>query len=65
MYKPETVKIHRLEKLCKRNGRYFDIVIHFDKDYRSFYTADFDGCDMHYSETIDEAIKWEEGYKRG
>lgn len=59
MKKKTTIdKWDELEKLARKNGRYIETM----KD-GTIITADFiDGCDAHYSDTVDDAIEWEKRY---
>ena len=60
MKKKTTIdKWDELERLARKNGR----GITTNKD-GIIITADlFDGCDAHFSETVEDAITWERGYR--
>ena len=60
MKQKETIKMwDELERLARKNGR----GISTNKD-GIIITADlYDGCDAHFSETVEDAIEWEKGYK--
>jgi len=51
-------KWDELERLARKNGR----GITTTKD-GYIITQDFDGCDAHYSKSVDDAIEWERGYR--
>lgn len=52
-------KWDELERLARKNARCV-----WTSDDGWIVTQDiFDGCDAHYSETVDDAIEWERGYK--
>lgn len=60
MKRKNTIELwEELERLARKNGRYVSTL----KD-GTIFTADYhDGCDGHFSETIEDAIEWEKGYK--
>lgn len=59
MKRKSTIELwDELERLARKNGRYVSTL----KD-GTIVTADFyEGCDAHYSDTVEEAIEWERRY---
>lgn len=47
-----------LEKLARKNGRYVSTL----KDGTIVIADICEGCDAHYSDTIEDAIEWERSY---
>lgn len=52
-------KWDELERLARKNAR----SVSTTEDGWIVTQDIFDGCDAHFSETVEDAIEWERGYK--